>query len=186
MNPQVAIGGGWAEELGGAGNWLGKLGQWLSPRLASPALCQRTGGWTKALVVFSNNTELPWLRVLKPGFRHCFIALSDGEQWIMVEPLSHCTEISTYAEVDGFDMKDFYRSHGLRVIETELRRVPRQSAPWRFFTCVEGVKRVLGLHNPLILTPWQLYKFLWNEKKQDLNTNFSSQKEYYQIGRAHV
>lgn len=27
-----------------------------------------------ALVVFSDNTDLWWLRWLKPGFRHCFIA----------------------------------------------------------------------------------------------------------------
>jgi hypothetical protein len=38
---------------------------------------QPTGGartvlLDRVLVVFSGTTDIPWLRVLKPGFRHCF------------------------------------------------------------------------------------------------------------------
>jgi hypothetical protein len=29
-------------------------------------------------------------------------------------------------------------------------------------SCVDVVKRVLGIHAPFILTPWQLYKYLCN------------------------
>jgi hypothetical protein len=37
-------------------------------------------------------------------------------------------------------------------------------APISFFTCVEGAKRILGVHNIMIVTPWQLYKLLVKEK----------------------
>jgi hypothetical protein len=32
-----------------------------------------------ALVVFAGHTDVAWLRrLLRPGFRHCFVALNDG------------------------------------------------------------------------------------------------------------
>jgi len=35
-----------------------------------------------------------------------------------------------------------------------------------FFSCVEFIKRVLGIHSCFILTPWQLYKYLNKEKEK--------------------
>jgi hypothetical protein len=51
----------------------------------------------------------------------------------------------------------FYRQRGHRVIATTLMIPPRVLAPIRPFTCVEAVKRVLGLRAPWVFTPWQLY-----------------------------
>ena len=41
-----------------------------------------------------------------------------------------------------------------------IRPQPKTAAPWGPFTCVEAVKRVLGVRARFILTPWRLYKFL--------------------------
>jgi len=35
-----------------------------------------------------------------------------------------------------------------------------KEAPWMPHTCVEAVKRVIGLHARFIITPWQLYRHL--------------------------
>jgi len=44
-----------------------------------------------------------------------------------------------------------------------IRHINKQ-APWMPFSCVEAVKRVLGIHKSFILTPWQLYRFLRKEQ----------------------
>jgi len=33
---------------------------------------------TKAWVVFSGEADLPWLKILKEGYRHCYVLLNDG------------------------------------------------------------------------------------------------------------
>jgi hypothetical protein len=38
-------------------------------------------------------------------------------------------------------------------------------APVRPFTCVEAVKRLIGIHAPWTLTPWQLFGHLTDENK---------------------
>ncbi len=115
----------------------------------------------KAWVVFTGQTEISWLRLLKPGFRHCYILLNDGERWTSIDPLSHITEISVHHHVPAdFDLPGWLSSRGNRVIAAPLRRDIKRAAPIMLFTCVEAVKRVLGIHRRGIVTPWQLYRHL--------------------------
>ena len=48
--------------------------------------------YSRALVVFSGGTGVAWLRWLRPGFRHCFVAVDDGIEWLTVDPLLHRLE----------------------------------------------------------------------------------------------
>jgi hypothetical protein len=107
-----------------------------------------------ALVVFADNTDLKFLRSLRRGFRHCFVAVHTAGGWVICDPLSHQTDLSI---VDGFSPQElaaWYRSYGMRVIETHVRAAPFRPAPLRPYTCVEAVKRVLGLHARWVVTPW--------------------------------
>lgn len=114
----------------------------------------------KAWVVFSGQTDLAWLKVFKPGFRHCFVLLNDGQRWVSLDPLSNHTEISVHHHVPPeFDLPYWLENRGHRVVETFVER-HKSPAPFMLFTCVEAVKRVLGLHKRFIFTPWQLYRFL--------------------------
>src|SRR5512132_3235965 len=118
------------------------------------------GRGNPALVVFADESRLIWLRCLRRGFRHCFIAVLSARGWVICDPLLHQTDLSI---VDGFSPRElaaWYREYGLLVVETHLRPAPLRPAPIRPFTCVEMVKRVLGLHAPWVLTPWQLYRLL--------------------------
>jgi hypothetical protein len=124
-----------------------------------------TGG-RRALVVFSGQTELWWLRLLKPGFRHCFVAVADPAGWVVVDPLSHRTEISVLPVGPEFDLAGWYLQAGLSVVETTTLDTPLRPAPWRPYSCVESVKRVLGIQAGGILTPWQLKKFLAEQEKK--------------------
>lgn len=119
-----------------------------------------------ALVVFSGTADLPWLRILKPGFRHCFAVVEAGGAWVVVNPLAQATELAVVAGVDGDDLAGWYRRRGFRVVACRVNGPPRRPAPLGLYTCVEAVKRVLGIHARRVVTPWNLYKFLLSEKKQ--------------------
>lgn len=49
-----------------------------------------TRRFEKAYVIFTDNTDLWWLRLLKPGFRHCYLLLSGrgGRCWLELNPCS--------------------------------------------------------------------------------------------------
>lgn len=113
----------------------------------------------KAWVVFSGQTDLPWLKILKPGFRHCYVLLNDGEQWITVDPLSNYMDIAVHHVPQDFDLPRWMQSRGHLILPADIERKDKQ-APWMVFTCVEAVKRVIGLHSWTIITPWQLYRHL--------------------------
>lgn len=118
-----------------------------------------------AWVVFSGQCELAWLRILKPGFRHCYVLLHDGDYWITFDPLSNYTDINVCRCPPSFNLPDWIQDRGCTVVKTPLRRTKKQ-APWMPFTCVEAVKRVIGLRARAVLTPWQLYKYLMKSRNQ--------------------
>jgi len=125
-----------------------------------------SGGGGEAVVVFSGEAELPWLRLLKPGFRHCFVLVDGGGgTWVSVDPLSHRTEVRALESAkDGRWTADglaaWFRSRGFRAVPCRVTPAPRTSAPWFPYTCVEAVKRVIGIHDRRLWTPWRLYRYL--------------------------
>lgn len=114
----------------------------------------------RALIVFSGVAQLWWLRWLRPGFRHCFAVLSDGQIWLTYDPLSHRTEIKLHALPANFDVATWYRAFGHVVVDTRIRPTPRCPAPWNPYTCVEAIKRILGIRARFVCTPWRLYRYL--------------------------
>ena len=118
-----------------------------------------------ALVVFSGTADLKWLKVLKPGFRHCFTILENDDRWIIYDPLSHQTEITIIEDLSLRELVEGYRKLGFRVIPWVVHRAAPRPAPMGLYTCVEAVKRVLGIHAPLIITPLNLFNFLKKLKK---------------------
>jgi hypothetical protein len=136
-----------AEDPGGAGAWMPPV----------------------AVVAFSGKAELWWLRALKPGFRHCLVALAQpGGGWVLLDPLAHATRVAhlpTLADPVGW-----FLAHGL--LPVPVRPVPPapRAAPWAPFTCVEAVKRALGVRARFVVTPWQLFRHLTRLEKKVLDT----------------
>lgn len=127
----------------------------------------------KAWVVFSGQTEIAWLRVLRPGFRHCYVLLNDGDVWTSIDPLSPYTDVVVHHCVDvDFDLPGWLKSRGYCVIPALINREHARPAPWMMFTCVEAVKRILGIHNRFIVTPWQLYRHLSKSAEQSFQTSY--------------
>lgn len=119
----------------------------------------RPHGQSLAVVMFGSST-LGCLQVLKPGYQHCFVATQDGGQWHLMEPLSNGTYVSLLGYTHPAEIIDAFQQDGYDAIAVQRQApVPRimQLAP---FTCVEAVKRVLGLHARWVLTPWQLRRYI--------------------------
>ncbi|MGQ3046061.1 MAG: hypothetical protein ACT6Q8_13640 [Niveispirillum sp.] len=113
-----------------------------------------------ALLVFCHETEIAWLRGLKPGFRHVFVALPAPGGWITIDPLSTLLEVEYHKLPSDTDLAAWFRTRGHSVLESPLH--PPLPTQWPFtpLTCVSVAKRILGIRAPLIVTPWQLYRHL--------------------------
>ncbi len=115
-----------------------------------------------AFVAFSGETEIRWLKAfLRPGFRHCFLIFRKGGKWVSFDPLAHRTEIVLHDDLPGdFDLPDWLAGGGYVLAPARIAQPPARPAPLMPMTCVEQVKRILGIHSRRILTPWQLYRHL--------------------------
>lgn len=135
------------------------------------------------LVIFHGGSEIPLLRFLKPGFKHCFALIkcqsdiandktepdppsSDAhgrpaqDAWIVVDPLSHQTEVGYYAGFSAQELTERFEAYGCRVVPYELYQAPKRVPYFRPYSCVEVIKRILGILDLRIVTPWQLYQRL--------------------------
>ncbi|MBR5130408.1 MAG: hypothetical protein IKV03_04205 [Alphaproteobacteria bacterium] len=114
-----------------------------------------------AYVGFGGEPRFWWMHFLKKNFYHCFIILGNGYEWILIDTLSHFTDIIVLKNVD---IKKALTNQGYQLIRT-TPVIPNVSrAVLMPFTCVETVKRFLGIKKRFILTPYQLFKFLSKKK----------------------
>ena len=111
----------------------------------------------KALAVFQDKPD--WLACwLKRGFRHVLVAVEVSAGTVVVLDSADGGMHLWAAECDLEDVADYYRGIDATVVETEAQ--PGGTLYPTRWTCVEVAKRALGVRAPLVLTPWQLYKYL--------------------------
>ncbi len=117
-----------------------------------------------AVVAFADADRPRWLRVLAKGFRHCFALVRTSGRWVLIDPLSHWTDVAALAEAaDGASAADMVRTletRGVTAVACAVAEPARRASPLAPYTCVEAVKRVLGIRAPLVLTPRQLFRFI--------------------------
>lgn len=113
-------------------------------------------------VAFSGRADLPWLKLLRPGFRHCFCAVADATGWTLVDPLACRLVVQRLGVEREFDLPAFWRRAGFRVLGpfTPAPAVPSLLPPLAPFNCVTACLRLLGLGWPPVLTPFGLYRRL--------------------------
>lgn len=122
-------------------------------------------------VVFVDEVSLWWLHLLKRKYRHCYILfkLDEGMTWVEVNPMSNQLFFNVYKFVENTDYIEFVRSSfDAQICEVRIANAGLKTAPLGFFTCVEFVKRVIGIHDRFIITPYQLYKKIINCRKKVL------------------
>ncbi len=58
----------------------------VMPEAYLPPRKNSFGQYQRVWVIFTNESRIPWLRWLRPGFRHCFALLNDGHHWLPQAP----------------------------------------------------------------------------------------------------
>lgn len=117
----------------------------------------------EAYVVFVDNVSLWWLRFLKKGFRHCYVVLklNRGTHWIELNPYSNQLILKEfYISEKSDELFILNEDKNIKICKVKIENAPLKCAPLGFFTCVEFIKRIIGIHNVMIITPYQLYKKL--------------------------
>jgi hypothetical protein len=116
---------------------------------------------SKYYVVFEDDNGHWWSPFLKKNIRQCYLIKPCGEGHLVYGK-----------NTSGFDL--FTTTEQKSIIDDNyiLCSYKAKSCKQPLFmlnTCVGHTKRVLGINNPLILTPYQLLKYLRksNEKTKD-------------------
>ena len=99
-----------------------------------------------AAIVYTNDNQ-HWSRRLFHEVNHCFLCVADSGQWIVCDYTSRGLEL--------FITKELPKGLYYQLIEIDSFSV----VPF-IPTCVGYLKRIAGIYNPFILTPWQLLNYM--------------------------
>lgn len=131
-----------------------------------------------AVVAFADAERPRWLRLLAKGFRHCFALVCSSGRWVVINPMSHWTDVVVLTEsADGATADEIVRTleeRGFAAVACAIAEPPRRAGSPAPFTCVEVVKRILGIQESLVLTPRQLFRFL--VENQPIENNHGKMK----------
>lgn len=125
-----------------------------------PRLLDTVTPGDRAIFIFSGESDLKFLKLLKPGFRHCCLMIEANQYWIFYNPMSHVTTMRIYSGLSLDEIVSWFHRCGHTVVCCRVS-VPRNfDVSVRPYTCVEAVKRLLGMTAPRVVTPWQLFRSL--------------------------
>lgn len=121
-------------------------------------------GTQRAWIVFSGRADHRWLRLLQPGFRHCFAALHDASGWTVLDPLTGRLACVRPEVAPDYDLPRFFRRAGMRVLGPFIPAAPGRGGRLLLspFSCVSVCRAVLGPGAPRAWTPHGLYRGLQN------------------------
>jgi len=113
-----------------------------------------------ALVVFTDQHEVWWLRGLRPGFRHCFAVVRDpAGEWVACDWLKGRLVFRVYGPLHPDELVERLVRRGFRVAEVAPAEAHRRPV-LRAMTCVEVVKQAVGVTARRPLTPYGLWRHL--------------------------
>lgn len=114
-----------------------------------------------AYVVFERS-ELWFLRFLKQDFRHVQVVLDVDNPYnkVQLNPCANGFDVKLLFDGDFSDELLTKELKAGRVLKVPIIDTGMKQYPWRWFSCVEVVKRIIGVHCIFVCTPWQLYKHL--------------------------
>jgi hypothetical protein len=124
-----------------------------------PPTIIRPAGQSCAIVIFGPS-QIPYLQVLREGYQHCMIAVQSGPAWQLIDPLSNAFCVTELGIAHPAEIISSFVDQGFDAVATQRCAPIAAEMPLGIFTCVEVVKRILGLRARWVLTPWQLRKAL--------------------------
>ncbi len=118
-----------------------------------------------ALVVFSDRTGIWWMRLLRRGYRHCFVILpgevAGARCWVLADSLPNRVALQLVDTESLIRLLRHLVRRGDRVVPVRaVRRPPARRRRMRPFSCVELSVRLLGLQSLNVLTPYGFFRSL--------------------------
>ena len=130
-------------------------------------------------LAFGGGADQGWMRLLRPGFRHCFAGLRDEAGWTVIDSLSGRLLVTRLAVDGGFDLPAFWRRAGCRVLGPFVPEMPARALPAVVpLSCVSLCRALLGPSAPFALTPYALFR--------RLEKNFRKEENVLDLGGARV
>ncbi len=128
----------------------------------------QTAPLARAIVVFEDRQEQSLIRLLRPGFRHCFCLIGGDLAWTVCDPLLTRIELVSLLGFDETDLACHYTRSGRTILVGNVSGSrTRHTRCLRPMTCVEVLKRVLNIDAPHVFTPFQLYRSLLERRAPD-------------------
>lgn len=105
-----------------------------------------------------------WVKWLKPGFRHCYIARNEyGKVWTVIQDTHTHLDVRTFL-VEDYPTIRHLAGDNASIIAIDYYIEDRYRGHLCLFNCVEVCKAFLGIRKPFLLTPNQLYRWC-NERR---------------------
>ena len=112
-------------------------------------------------LAFGGGADQGWMRLLRPGFRHCFAGLRDEAGWTVIDPLSGRLLVTRLGVESDFDLPGFWQRAGCRVLGPFVPGAPARALPAVVpLSCVSLCRALLGPTAPFALTPYGLFRGL--------------------------
>ena len=104
-------------------------------------------------ILFTNAPDKPYLNFLKENFRHCIYVEGNAGSWVVIDPLAHKTDITITEE----NPINTIKNGSFIMVPVSKKRTPKKGFSLEPLTCVTQIKRLLGIRDIRIQTPYQLF-----------------------------
>jgi hypothetical protein len=118
---------------------------------------------SKAYLIFEDSPRW-YMKLFKKDYRHVSVVIPIGEQYLYIN-VRHSDMSYIVLDAERIErMHDRAVGH-VTIMQVDVNPKIKFRGPM-LFTCVELVKRVLGVHNAWVFTPYQLYKYFVKQKRR--------------------
>lgn len=122
-----------------------------------------------AWVAFVDTATPAWLKLLRPGMRHCLIFLAGDGFYLRIDPLLNLTRVEVLSRAELDWQFRLLLAGGAVILPVDQFRVhPPRRLGFPLHSCVEVVKRLLAIDDRRVLTPYGLFRYLMEQKLKNI------------------
>jgi len=107
------------------------------------------------------DSDIPhfWDVFTQKGYRHCCAFKWDGFNWLLVDPLGQCLDITVLDYTSEDDVPKMFKDNGWTIIRYK-KTINKKFIFRGVMTCVTVCKQLLGIKACWVVTPKQLYNYV--------------------------
>ena len=115
-------------------------------------------------VVFTKSKLNHWIfKLINPDFQHCYMVKEDMGLWVIIDSNNSSTTVRTELVDDYPHIRVLCPDSVILAVTTRIRADKHK---WHLGinSCVDVCKGVLGISNWRIATPYQLYRWIYEQR----------------------